>query len=205
MGYARRRWWTTLWKYVIKMKKAIFSIIILLLAQKALAETTFEELKNNRKTSYLDFILLKLESKLIQRHGIMRTQPVALRVQYQTIVTQVDFEKKDSKIVISIKGVMDKWRYKKKKYIPKISDCNVLRNLILYGKNGYNFIFQNRKKFLTNADMETIFVSNFLNNLSLSEEEKNYLTKNTYAKVQVIDPVHGNNVSCEGSITKDLN
>jgi hypothetical protein len=96
------------------MKKIIFSLIILLFAPIALAETTFKDLENNRKTSYLDFILLKLESKLIQRHGIMRAQPVAFRVQYQTIITQVDFEEKDSKIIVSIMGVMDKIRYKKK-------------------------------------------------------------------------------------------
>ena len=205
MGCSRRWWWTALWKYVIRMKKTIFSIVILFLAQTVLADTTFKDLKNNRKTSYLDFILLKLESKLIQRHGIMRAQPVALRVQYQTIVTQVDFEKKDSKIIVSIMGVMDKMRYKKKKYKPKISDCNVLRNLLVYGKYGYNLIFQKRNKFLTSDDMEKIFISTFLNNLSLSDEEKDYLTENTFAKVKVIDPIHGNNVYCEGAITKDLN
>ena len=205
MGCTRRWWWTPLWKYVIKMKKIIFSIILLLFAQITLAETTFKDLKNNRKTSYLDFILLKLESKLIQRHGIMGAQPVAFRVQYQTIISQVDFEEKDSKIVVSIMGVMDKVRYKKKKYKPKISDCNVLRNLLLYGKYGYNLIFQKRNTFLTNADMEEIFISRFLNNLSLSKEEKFFLTKNTFAKVQIIDPVRGNDIYCEGDITQDLN
>jgi hypothetical protein len=53
--------------------------------------------------------------------------------------------------------------------------------------------------------MEEIFISRFLNNLSLSKEEKVYLTKNTFTKVQVIDPVHGNDVYCEGGIIKDLN
>jgi len=205
MGCTRRWWWTPLWKYVIKMKKIIFSIILLLFAQITLAETTFKDLKNNRKTSYLDFILLKLESKLIQRHGIMGAQPVAFRVQYQTIISQVDFEEKDSKIVVSIMGVMDKVRYKKKKYKPKISDCNILRNLLLYGKYGYNLIFQKRNTFLTNVDMEEIFISRFLNNLSLSKEEKFFLTKNTFAKVQIIDPVRGNDIYCEGDITQDLN
>jgi hypothetical protein len=100
---------------------------------------------------------------------------------------------------------MDKVRYKKKKYKPKISDCNVLRNLLVYGKYGYNLIFQKRNTFLTNADMEEIFISRFLNNLSLSKEEKFFLTKNTFAKVQIIDPVRGNDIYCEGDITQDLN
>ena len=101
-------------------------------------------------------------------------------------------------------GVMDKNRYSKKKYVPKISDCNILRNILLYGKYGYNVILQKRNTFLTIEDMEEIFVSRFLNNLTLSEKEKNYILNNTFAKVQIIDPVKGNNIFCAGKIAKDL-
>ena len=52
--------------------------------------------------------------------------------------------------------------------------------------------------------MKEIFISRFLNNLSLTEKEKNYIIDNTLAKVQVIDPVRGNDISCEGKITNDL-
>ena len=130
---------------------------------------------------------------------------MALRVQYQNIGSQVDYSEKDSKIIISIIGVMDKKRYTEKKYKPKISDCNIMRNILLYGKYGYNLIFQKRNKFLTNTDMEEIFISRFLNNLSLTDEEKKYLLKNTIAKVQIIDPVRKNNISCQGNIAADLN
>ena len=98
---------------------------------------------------------------------------------------------------------MDKKRYSKKKYIPKISDCNILRNILLYGKHGYN-LFQKRNKFLTNADMEEIFLSRFLGNLSLSEKEKDYVVDNTFARVQVIDPVRGNDIFCKGKVAEDL-
>ena len=98
---------------------------------------------------------------------------------------------------------MDKKRYSKKKYIPRISDCNILRNVLLYGKYGYN-IFQKRNKFLTNADMEEIFLSRFLGNLSISEKEKNFIIDNTLARVQVIDPVRGNDIFCTGNIIEDL-
>ena len=99
---------------------------------------------------------------------------------------------------------MDKNRYSQKKYIPKISDCNILRNILLYGKYGYNAIFQKRNRFLTNADMEEIFVSRFLNNLSLSEKEKNYILNNTLVRSQIIDPVRGNDIFCTGKIAEDL-
>ena len=176
----------------------------MLFTQTALRASTFDDLKESKKTSYLDFILLKIEQRLIQRHGLLGAQPLALRVQYQSVGSQVDFSEKESKIVISIIGVMDKARYSKKKYIPKISDCNILRNILLYGKYGYNAIFQKRNRYLTNADMREIFLSRFLHNLSLSEKEKNYIVANTLARVQVIDPVRGNDIFCAGKITEDL-
>ncbi len=101
-------------------------------------------------------------------------------------------------------GIMDKKRYTKKNYKPKISDCNILRNILLYGKYGYNLIFQKKNKYLSNEIMEELFVARFLSNLSLSNEEKNYLLKNIFVKSQIIDPVRGNNISCEGNVARDL-
>ena len=98
---------------------------------------------------------------------------------------------------------MSKKRYSQKKYKPKISDCNILRNILLYGKYGYN-IFQKRNKFLTNADMEELFLSRFLGNLSISKKEKNFIIDNTLARVQIIDPVRGNDIFCTGNIIEDL-
>jgi len=185
------------------MKKIILGTIFLLFAQTTLLASTFDDLKK-KKTSYLDFVLLKIEQRLIQRHGLLGAQFIALRVQYQSVGSQVDFSEKESEIIISIIGVMDKKRYSQKKYIPKISDCNILRNILLYGKYGYNAIFQKRNRFLTNADMEEIFVSRFLNNLSLSEKEKNYILNNTLVRSQIIDPVRGNDIFCTGKIAEDL-
>ena len=175
----------------------------MLLTQAVLKASIFDDLKKSKKTSYLDFILLKIEQRLIQRHGLLGAQPMALRIQYQSIGSEVKFIEKESKIIISIIGVMSKRRYSQKKYKPKISDCNILRNILLYGKYGYN-IFQKQNKFLTNAIMEDIFLTRFLDNLSLSEKEKNYIVDNTFARVQVIDPVRGNDIFCAGKITEGL-
>ena len=124
------------------MRQIILLITFLLLTETGFADSTFKSLQEDKKTSYLDFILLKVENKLIQRHALLKTQAIVLRVQYQNIGSQVDYIEKESKVVISIVGVMDKKRYESKKYKPKISDCNVLRNILLYGKYGYNIIFQ---------------------------------------------------------------
>ena len=185
------------------MKKIILFLIFFLFTNVSLA-SSFKDLKENKKISYLDFILLKIEQRLIQRHGVLGAQPTPFRVQYQSIGSEVDFLESKSQISINIIGTMDKNRYTKKKYIPKISDCNILRNLLLYGKYGYSFLFQKRNKFLTKADMEDIFISRFLNNLSLSEEDKNFILDNTIVQVQIIDPVRGRDVACTGKVAEDL-
>ena len=185
------------------MKKIILLIIFLFLTETGFADSIFKSLKEDKKTSYLDFILLKIENKLIQRHSLLGAQVVALRIQYQNVGSQVEFSEKESKIIISIIGIMDKKRYSQKKYTPKISDCNILRNILLYGKYGYN-IFQKRNKFLTNTAMEELFLSRFLSNLTISEKEKNFIIDNTLARVQIIDPVRGNDIFCTGNIIDDL-
>ena len=53
--------------------------------------------------------------------------------------------------------------------------------------------------------MEEIFVSKYLNNLSITEKEKRYVMKNTVIEVQIIDPVRGNDALCKGGVTEDLN
>jgi len=75
----------------------------------------------------------------------------------------------------------------------------------LYGKQGYNIISKKRNIYLTDDIMKEIFVDKFLNNLSLSQEEKNYILENTLAKVLIIDPVRGNDIFCSGNISNELN
>ena len=52
-------------------------------------------------------------------------------------------------------------------------------------------------------DMEKI-LEPFLNNLTLNDNEKNYIVENTLAKVQIIDPARGNDFFCEGKIATEL-
>jgi|TARA_B100000959_G_scaffold115606_1_gene121757 hypothetical protein len=186
------------------VKKIILTISILFFFQAAYSDSEFKKLKEDQSVSYLDFILLKIEGRLIQRHGLLGPQMVPVRVQFQHIGSQVDFNEKDSKIIISIRGVMDKARYSKKKYIPKFIDCNILRNILMYGKQGYNLLSRKRNSFLTNAVMEEMFISNFLNNLSITEKQKEFILNNTFARVEIVDPVRGNNIFCKGKIAEEL-
>ena len=186
------------------MKKVILTISILFFFQTAYSNSEFTKLKKNQNVSYLDFILLKIEGRLVQRHALLGPQMVPVRVQFQHIGSQVDFNEKESIIIISIRGVMDKARYSKKKYIPKFIDCNILRNILMYGKQGYNLLSRKRNSFLTNAVMEEMFISNFLNNLSITEKQKEFILNNTFARVEIVDPVRGNNIFCKGKIAEEL-
>ena len=186
------------------MKKTTLLILLLFFFQTFSANSEFDELKNNQRVSYLDFILLKIEGRLVQRHNLLGPQMMPVRVQFQHVGSQVDFVEKESKIIVSIRGVMDKSRYSKKKYIPKITDCNILRNVLLYGKQGYNMFTKKRNLHLTNSDMEEIFNSIYLNNLSITEKQKKFITSNTFARVEIIDPVRGNDIFCKGKIAQEL-
>ena len=97
------------------MKKIFFIIIFLLFAQSISLGETFEDLQKIKKTSYLDFILLKIEQRLVQRHSLLGSQPMALRVQYQSVISQVDFSEKD---FWNLKVLL--WKFFKKK-TPRVS------------------------------------------------------------------------------------
>ena len=180
------------------MKKVL--LILLILSSSSFSTSTFDVLKNKKKISYLDFVLLKIENRLIQRHGLLGAQYLVMRVQYQHIGTQVDFIEEKSRIDISFTGVMDKQRYSKKKYEQKMSDCNQVRNIIFYNKHGYKFFTQKRDPALSEGIMIDIFESVFLNNLNLTKEEINFLLDKMYINITVFHPIKKNELVCSGKV-----
>ena len=187
------------------MSKHLVTLIALLFfAQVTYASSILNNLINNKQTSYLDFVLLKIEFRLYERARVLGPQPIAYRIQYSKIFSGVSFLKEESKILISIVGTMDKTRYSKKKYQPKNSDCNIVRNKVLYGKYGYSPFTAKRNKYLTPEDMEFKFKRNFLNNLSLSKEEVQFLVDNTFIEVEILAPRNARSISCYGRVTDNI-
>jgi len=154
----------------------------------------------NKQTSYLDFLLLKLENKLVNRVGILSSQMLPSRVQYSHVGIEITYDKKHEKIFIEVQAIMDKRRYTKKKYKQKLSDCNIVRNLIFYQKIGYKFFTQKRDLYLSEELMEKIFRESFLSNLTLNDNEIKFLLKNMLVKVNVIHPVNKTNLVCSGNV-----
>ena len=124
----------------------------------------------------------------------------ATRVQYSNIGIQVDFDNKKEEIFITIYAIMDKYRYSKKRYKQKLSDCNQVRNLIFYKKHGYKFFTQKRDPALSQSVMEDIFKEVFFNNLSFDEKEIEFLLDNMFVDVTILHPVKKKELSCSGKV-----
>ena len=183
-------------------KKIIINIIlsallIFAVIKPADAELNFKSFET-KKVSYMDFFLLKFESLLIRRSQVLRKQLLATRVQYSNIGIQVDFDNKKEKISINIYAIMDIIRYKKKKYIQKLSDCNQVRNLIFYQKHGYKFFTQKRDPAFSKGVMEDIFKRVFFDNLSFNKKEKNFLLSKMFVDVTIFHPITKRELSCSG-------
>jgi hypothetical protein len=163
------------------------------------ASQTFKQLEN-KKVSYLDFFLLKFENTLNERAQILRRQMVITRVQYSNIGTNVNFDNNKEEIFINIYAIMDKNRYKKKKYKQKMSDCNQVRNLIFYQKHGYKFFTQKRDPALSQDIMIDIFKGVFFENISLSEKEINFLLDKMFVNVTILHPIMKRELSCFGKV-----
>ena len=174
-------------------------IIIFSVIKPGHTELNFKSLET-KQVSYLDFFLLKFENTLNKRSLILRKQLLATRVQYSNIGIGVDFDNKKEKISIKIYAVMDKNRYSKKKYKQKLSDCNQVRNLIFYKRQGYKFFTQKRDPALSQSVMEDIFKEVFFNNLSFDEKEIEFLLDNMFVDVTILHPVKKKELSCSGKV-----
>ena len=183
-------------------KKIIINIILTALLIFGVIKPAGAELNlksfETKKVTYMDFFLLKFESSLIRRSQILRKQLLATRVQYSNIGIQVDLDNKKEKISINIYAIMDRIRYKKKKYIQKLSDCNQVRNLIFYQKHGYKFFTQKRDPTFSEGVMKDIFKRIFFDNLNLSEKEQNFLLNKMFVDVTIFHPITKKELSCSG-------
>ena len=186
-------------KKVINITISLFFILIV--TNFGYGSETFKQLEN-KKVSYLDFFLLKLENTINKRAHNLRRQFLATRVQYSNIGIQVDFNNKKEEIFINMYAIMDKNRYSKKKYNQKLSDCNQVRNLIFYKQHGYKFFTQKRNPALSRRIMEDIFREVFFNNINFNEKEINFLLDKMFVNVTILHPITKRELSCYGKVNE---
>jgi hypothetical protein len=159
----------------------------------------------SKNVSYLDFLLFKLENKIDSHAVRLRSEGFFVsRLQYEKIISKVTYLKKEEKIKIDIVGVLNKKRYKDKKYTPKDIDCNIFRNIILYNKYGYNIFSGKKNKYLSEDMMNKILNEQFFNNLTISKENINKLINSINLNINIVHPKDSKSIKCSGSVMGDL-
>ena len=144
-----------------------------------------------------DFIILKfdlfIEKNLI---NIFRGGGIT-GVKYQNVNYKSKF-KKNNDLIITFEAIMDKKRYKSKKYFPKVKDCNQLRNRIFTNKYGYS-LFSQKLNNLVNEDMLSSSINEkILNITNLNDDTKKEMVEKMEVKISILHP---NNERSYGNIT----
>tara|TARA_B100001996_G_scaffold378539_1_gene362848 strand:+ start:233 stop:799 length:567 start_codon:yes stop_codon:yes gene_type:complete len=157
----------------------------------------FKKLENVNITA-MDFLLTKFDNFFIKsQYKILRSNP--LTVAYESINYNVIYEK-DKNIQITLEAVMDKRRYERKKYFPKLVDCNIIRNKIFYNKLGYSGFLRKKNYSLSEVDMRETLKRIIYNLENFDEATKDFLIEKTIIKVEVIHPRKVRSISCSGNI-----
>ena len=158
----------------------------------------------NQKVSVVDMILLKYEifltknfSRLYKGGGTPQTI-----ILYQYIDSTVKYTEENS-FFVNIYAYMDRNRYTiKKKYNPKISDCNAVRNKIFLNKVGYNFLTQKKNNFVSESAITNIISTRILSLSGLSVKDKERIINNTQIEIEIVHPNKFNSIKCRGRINQ---
>ena len=98
---------------------------------------------------------------------------------------------------------MDRIRYtSKKKYRPKISDCNAVRNKIFLNKVGYSFLTQKKNNFVSEGAITDIISSRILSLSGISAKDKERLINETQIEIEIIHPNKFESIKCRGRINQ---
>ena len=158
----------------------------------------------DKKVSAVDLILLKYEifltksfNRLYKGGGVPQTM-----ILYQYIDSTVKYTEKNG-FVVNIYAHMDRIRYTKiKKYSPKISDCNAVRNKIFLNKVGYDFFTQKKNNFVSESELTDIIANRILSLSGISVEDKKKLINDTQIEIKIIHPNKFNSIECRGKINQ---
>ena len=155
----------------------------------------------NLKKNYIplkDFIILKFDL-LFQKNLRNIYSSSGLMVAYQNLEQEVKIGEKDN-INIIINAYMSKKRYSAKKYFPKLSDCNQVRNKLYVNKFGYSFFMQKKNNNVNSANLFNSISEDILDISILDGETKKNILEKTKVKINVIHPESSKSLSCGGNI-----
>ncbi len=182
----------------MSIKKYIYILVLVFIFK--LNPTYAKNMDLNGKFIPLkDFIILKYDlfinnnlNNLIAGGGISH-------VAYQSIQYDVSLSPKNI-IEINLNAIMNQKRYKAKKYNPKISDCNQVRNKIFLNKSGYSFFKQTFNNLVNEDTLSSAINESILNISSLDEKLKEQILENTFINIKIIHPYPESSIVCSGKI-----
>ena len=180
------------------MKIKLFLIIILLLGSFNLKANI-----DNLDKKYIplkDFIVLKFDLFFQKNLTSIFHGGGITGIAYQNIDYNFRFDTKNN-FIISLEALMDKKRYKSKKYYPKIKDCTQIRNKLFTNKYGYSFFSQKLNNLVNENKISDSINQNILNITNLSEDQKKELLNKTQIKISIIHPDNEKSILCRGKIT----
>ena len=185
---------------ICKISRIIIFIIFFTFSSSVKSEIKLLDIK----VSAVDLILLKYEifltknfNRLYKGGGIPQTMII-----YQYIDSTVKYNEENG-FSVNINAYMDKVRYtKKKKYSPKLSDCNAIRNKIFLNKVGYNLLTQKKNNFVSESKLTSTIFSRILNLSGLSVKDKERIINDTQIEIEIIHPNKFHSIKCRGRINQ---
>ena len=184
----------------------IFIIIFffsILISSHSKSEILKKDLKH--EISMIDFILFKIETQIkFNKQKLLKNQYVATRIQYERMLSKIFLSEDQDKIIIQVKGLMNRDRYKKKKYFPKEGDCNILKNLIFFERYGYNVFNYKKSNKFNEPEMKRFFIDNFLNNIYINDSKKKEITDKVFVEILIIHPNSVKNIFCKGKVINEI-
>ncbi len=149
-----------------------------------------------------DLILMKYEIFFLKNQDrVISSRKVGLMVKYQSLNYELKIDK-DNNTNIRINAIMDKNRYlKKKKYKPKITDCNIVRNKIVTNKFGYNALTLKKNYSITEDVLFEYIKNNIFNLQNIKEDQIISLIDKTSVTINIIHPISKFNLSCSGKLS----
>ena len=184
--------------YGMIMKTNFFIIIIFLLSFFN-TKADLNELDKNY-IPLKDFIFLKYDL-FIQKNLVSVIKGGGIiGIAYQNINYELKFKKNNS-LIITFNAVMNKKRYKSKKYFPKTKDCNQIRNKIFTNKYGYSLFSQKTNNLVDKDLISNSITNNILNITNLEDDLKKEIVEKTEIKINILHPDAQHNLICYGKIT----
>ncbi len=182
----------------MKIKNFFFVILFIFFIKVDYSRSQIINL-DNKYIPLKDFIVLKYDLFLKDNLSRVFEGGGMFGILYEEIKYDVKINQENI-IQLSIKGIMDKKRYSNKRYYPKLSDCNVIRNKVFVKKYGYSFVKQSLNFSVSQDNLFNVVKNKILNISSLNEDVKKKIIENTSIKVDVIHPKKEKSISCSGKL-----